>query len=161
MAQAFIGLGSNLENPLAQVRRAFAELTQLPSSRLLQTSNLYSSHPVGPAQPDYINAVAELETQLAPLELLEALQAIELAHNRLRLEHWGPRTLDLDILLFDDLQITSERLTLPHPFMRQRNFVMQPLFELAPELVLPCGQSVAQICRQLGSDGLQVLAEEH
>ena len=160
MARVFIGLGSNLEHPKEQLSRAFAELAELPQTRVLAKSSLYSSRAVGPVQPDYTNAVAELETSLAPLVLLDHLQALEQAHRRVRLEHWGPRTLDLDILLIDNQQIASERLTVPHPYMTQRNFVIQPLAELAPDLQLPGGDSIRQLSQSLGWDGLQLASEE-
>lgn len=160
MARVFIGLGSNLENPVAQLEQAFAELAVLPQTRLRARSRLYSSRALGPVQPDYVNAVAELETDLAPLALLDQLQALEQAHRRVRLEHWGPRTLDLDILLIDMQIIDSERLKVPHPFMTQRNFVIQPLRELAPELCLPTGESLSQLAQTLGFAGLQVLTED-
>ncbi len=160
MARVFIGLGSNLDNPREQLTRAFAELAELPLTRLLGRSSLYLSRAVGPAQPDYANAVAELETELEPLALLDQLQAVEQAHRRVRLEHWGPRTLDLDILLIDNQIIASERLTVPHPFMVQRNFVIQPLAELAPDLQLPDTTPVRQLSQALGWDGLQLTSEE-
>lgn len=135
---AYIGLGSNLENPTRQLCRAFDELDALPKTRLAATSSLYGSAPLGPPdQPDYVNAVARLVTDLSPLDLLDALQAIEQAHDRVRLQHWGPRTLDLDILLYDDAVIASERLSVPHPEMHKRAFVLVPLAEIAPQLALP------------------------
>jgi 2-amino-4-hydroxy-6-hydroxymethyldihydropteridine diphosphokinase len=146
--RAWIGLGSNLEAPLHQVNTALAELAQLPNTRLLAHSSLYRSDPVGPAgQPDYVNAVAELETQLEPEALLDQLQAIEQAHQRVRRIHWGPRTLDLDLLLYADCVISTPRLTVPHAFMTERNFVLWPLAELAPELVLPDGRSLQTLLR--------------
>lgn len=160
MTQAYIGLGSNLDNPLAQVKQALAELAQLPQTRLLAQSRLYRSAPVGPAQPDYINAVALLDTQLLPLALLDQLQALEQAHHRVRLEHWGPRTLDLDILLYGDQQIASERLTLPHPFMTQRGFVLYPLADIAPGLQLPDGRALGELLHLCPADGLAPLADE-
>lgn len=142
----YIGLGSNLEDPLQQVRRALIELSQLPCSELIRHSQLYRSDPVGPpGQPDYINAVAHLRTRLQPERLLDQLQALEQQHQRVRLQHWGARTLDLDILLFGDLQINSTRLSVPHPFMAQRSFVLYPLQEIAPELRLPNGESLTRL----------------
>ncbi len=152
---AYIGLGSNLENPRAQVEQALVELAAIPESKLLATSPLYRSAPVGPGdQPDYINAAALLETSLSPLALLDALQAIEQSHQRVRIEHWGPRTLDLDILLLDQLIIDSERLKVPHPYLTQRNFVLYPLADIAPELRLPDGTSLQQLIAQCPRDGL-------
>ena len=152
---AYIGLGSNLENPRAQVEQALVELEAIPESELLATSPLYRSAPVGPGdQPDYINAVALLETSLTPLALLDALQAIEHSHQRVRIEHWGPRTLDLDILLLDQQTIDSERLKVPHPYLTQRNFVLYPLADIAPDLRLPDGKSLQQLITQCPRDGL-------
>lgn len=152
---AYIGLGSNLANPLAQVEQAFAELAELPHSALVARSALYSSTAVGPGeQPDYVNAVALLETELAPVELLDALQAIEQSHQRVRIEHWGPRTLDLDILLLDQQIIDSERLKVPHPYLTQRNFVLYPLADITPDLHLPDGRKLHELLAQCPRDGL-------
>ncbi|WP_417535004.1 2-amino-4-hydroxy-6-hydroxymethyldihydropteridine diphosphokinase [Marinobacterium stanieri] len=143
--RAYIGLGSNLDNPLRQVQDALKELQQLPQTKLVAQSSVYRSDPVGPAgQPDYINAVAALETELAPELLLDALQAIEQAHQRVRKIHWGPRTLDLDILLYNNQVIETERLIVPHAWMLERNFVLWPLAEIAPELQLPDGSALQQ-----------------
>lgn len=134
----FIGLGSNLQDPIAQVTRAQDELAALPETELLRTSSLYRSDPVGPpGQPDYINAVAHLRTRLEPIPLLDALQQIEQAHRRIRGQHWGPRTLDLDILLIDQSRLDLPRLTVPHPYAGKRSFVLMPLHEIAPDLLLP------------------------
>jgi 2-amino-4-hydroxy-6-hydroxymethyldihydropteridine diphosphokinase len=139
--RAWIGLGSNLEDPLAQVSTALQELKLLPDTTLAARSSLYRSDPVGPpGQPDYINAVAALDTRLEPETLLDALQAIEQMHQRVRKIHWGPRTLDLDLLLYGDQVISTPRLTVPHAHMTERNFVLWPLAELAPELILPDGR---------------------
>lgn len=136
--QAFIALGSNLENPVAQLQHAFGELEQLPETRLLSRSSLYRSAPVGRLdQPDFINAVACIETRLAPRALLQALLAIEQRHGRIRESLNAPRTLDLDILLYDDLQYRDSDLIIPHPRMAQRAFVLQPLFEIAPDCRIP------------------------
>ena len=135
---AYIGLGSNLDNPVNQVRSALGELSGLPETRRVAQSGLYRSAPLGPAdQPDYVNAVAALQTTLSAEFLLDALQAIELRHHRERAQHWGPRTLDLDLLLFGDSVIQSDRLTVPHPELANRRFVLQPLFEIAPASVVP------------------------
>lgn len=143
MNRVYIGLGSNLDAPQEQVRTALQELAQLDHCVLVHHSSLYRSDPVGPlGQPDYINAVAALDTALAPEQLLDALQAIEQSHQRVRKIHWGPRTLDLDILLYSDQVIDSERLTVPHAWMLERNFVLWPLAELVPDLHLPDGSSL-------------------
>lgn len=146
MVRCYIGLGSNLEEPRQQVSQALEELAQLPDSHLLDASHLYRSDPVGPpGQPDYINAVACLETGLEAHVLLDQLQGIEQAHDRVRKIHWGPRTLDLDLLLYGDETISTERLTVPHAFMTERNFVLWPLAEIAPELTLPDGRKLEQL----------------
>lgn len=153
--RAYIGLGSNLANPRAQVAQALLELAALPQSRLVASSPLYRSAPIGPGeQPDYVNAVALLETSLAPLALLDALQAIEQNHDRVRIEHWGPRTLDLDILLLDQQIIASDRLKVPHPYLTQRNFVLYPLADITPELQLPDGTSLQALLAQCPRAGL-------
>nr|WP_298965113.1 2-amino-4-hydroxy-6-hydroxymethyldihydropteridine diphosphokinase [uncultured Halomonas sp.] len=134
---AYISLGSNLESPIEQVRTAVDELATLPLTRLLAASSLYASRPVGPQnQPDFINAVAALETRLSPLALLDQLQALEQRHRRRRQRHWGPRTLDLDLLLYGHDDIQTPRLHVPHPQMTARAFVLAPLAEIAPALTL-------------------------
>src|SRR5690606_486764 len=154
---AYIGLGSNLENPRAQVEQAFAELADLPHTRLIATSPLYHSIAVGPGnQPDYINAVAHITTILEPLALLDQLQALEYRHQRVRIEHWGPRTLDLDLLLYADAVIDLPRLQVPHPYLNQRSFVVYPLAAIAPDLVLPCGTSIASLIERIPPDGLSI-----
>jgi len=139
MVTIYIGIGSNLNDPVQQVSQAIEELGHLAVSEMLKSSSLYRSEPMGPAnQPDYINAVCALTTQLEPIDLLDKLQAIEQQHGRLRDgEHWGPRTLDLDILLFGEKTISDERLTIPHPGLDQRSFVLYPLYEIAPDLDIP------------------------
>ena len=144
MSRAWIGLGSNLQEPREQLRQAFIELDGLPGSRLLERSSLYSSQPMGPAdQPDYLNAVALLETELEPLALLDELQRIEDEHGRRRGQRWGPRTLDLDLLLYDERLLDLPRLKVPHPGIGERDFVLCPLLEIAPQLEIP-GQGRAE-----------------
>ena len=159
-AQVFVGLGSNLENPQQQLTTALDELSRLPDTRLLVYSRLYRSRAVGPVQPDYINAVALLETRLEPLALLDQLQKLEQLHHRVRKEHWGPRTLDLDILLIDHEVIDSERLKVPHPHLTQRNFVLYPLADIAPDLVLPSGIALADLLATCSNDGLTLIVDE-
>ncbi len=158
---AFIGLGSNLEDPYQQVSTALQELATLPATRVSARSSLYSSLPMGPAdQPVYINAVARLETQLSAAALLDALQAIEAQHGRVRNgERWGPRTLDLDILLYADEQIETVRLRVPHPGIAERNFVLQPLAEIAPTLEIPALGAVRELLLQCPNAGLKRLTE--
>lgn len=158
MTMAYIGLGSNLEDPLAQVERAFVELDALPQTRLLQRSAIYCSRPVGPEQPDFINAVALLETQLQPLALLDALQAIEQAHQRVRIQHWGPRTLDLDVLLYGNNVIHNERLSVPHPYLTQRSFVLYPLADIDADLTLPDGSQLRDWLARCPPEGLRKLS---
>ncbi len=145
-SQAFIALGSNLENPTSQIRKAFDELDKIPSSKLLVYSSLYRSAPVGRLdQPDFINAVAKIETRLNPHELLSALLEIERRHGRTRNFPNAPRTLDLDILLYDDLEYHQHDLTLPHPRISQRAFVLQPLMEIAPNCRIPGYNTIAEL----------------
>ena len=135
MTLAFVGIGSNLDDPRAQVLRAFEELEALPHTRLVKKSSLYRSAPVGyVAQPDFVNAVAQLETGLPAERLLAELQAIELRHGRSRSFANAPRTLDLDLLLYGAAQLKTATLQVPHPRMRERAFVLKPLLEIAPQL---------------------------
>jgi 2-amino-4-hydroxy-6-hydroxymethyldihydropteridine diphosphokinase len=143
---AFIGLGSNLEDPTAQLALAVSELAQLPQTTLVAQSAFYASRPVGPQdQPDFVNGAAWLRTGLTAHELLDHLQAIEQAHGRERVRHWGPRTLDLDLLVFGERTLSDDRLTVPHPELPNRDFVLQPLLDLKPDLVLPDGRAIADL----------------
>lgn len=157
--RAYIGLGSNLSSPQRQVTRAIAELAQLPESRLCAVSSLYRSLPMGPSdQPDYINAVAAIETRLQPLELLDALQEVENSHRRQRgAQRWGPRTLDLDLLLFGSQQIEVERLTVPHYGMHERSFVLCPLAEIAPTIEVSGKGALATLIAALNDGGCEAL----
>ena len=138
MPEAFVGLGSNLGDAPATLRAAVQALHALPQTAVRQVSTFYRSAAIGPAgQPDYCNAVAALDTALSPEPLLDALQAIEHGAGRVRGERWGPRTLDLDLLLHGDTVCRTERLTLPHPEMAFRDFVLWPLVEIAPDVRLP------------------------
>jgi len=158
---AFIGLGSNLEGPLHQLNQAIAELAALPGTTLKACSRWYSSHPVGPQdQPDYVNGAAWLRTSLSPHDLLDRLQAIEQAHGRRRLRRWGPRTLDLDLLLYGDQVLNDERLVVPHRELANRDFVLQPLLDLKPDLALPDGRSIATLRRRCPDNGLRPLPAE-
>ncbi|MCP4597716.1 2-amino-4-hydroxy-6-hydroxymethyldihydropteridine diphosphokinase [Neptuniibacter sp.] len=144
--RCFIGLGSNLEDPVSQVKQALQELAELPDSRFIKASSLYSSAPVGPQdQSDFVNAVAEMETTLEAHALLDQLQSLEQKHQRVRERHWGPRTLDLDLLLYGTEQINSERLTVPHAFMQERSFVLYPLAEIAADTEIPNIGSLSQL----------------
>jgi 2-amino-4-hydroxy-6-hydroxymethyldihydropteridine diphosphokinase len=132
---AYVGIGSNLDQPRAQVLNAFSELDRLPHTRVVKKSSLYRSAPIGhAAQPDFINAVAQLETGLPAERLLAELQELEARHGRKRSFPNAPRTLDLDVLLFGDLTLDSPTLKIPHPRMHERAFVLKPLLEIAPQL---------------------------
>ena len=154
MERVYIGLGSNLAEPRQQLEAALAALGRLPQTTLSAISSLYASDPLGPPdQPRYINAVAALDTELAPLQLLDALQRIELEQGRVRkAERWGPRTLDLDIMLFGHEVINTERLTVPHYDMKNRGFMLWPLFEVAPDLTFPDGASLQAVLQNLNAD---------
>ncbi len=160
MIRVYLGLGANLAEPLLQLRQAAAALAALPHSRLAGVSSFYGSKPMGPQdQPDYVNAVAALDTQLAPEALLDALQQIEQQQGRQRKDHrWGPRTLDLDILLYGDQIISTERLTVPHYGLQQREFVVYPLLELAPDLQIAGHGSLTEIALNVPRNGLSILA---
>ena len=134
MSLAYIGLGSNLDDPLQQIRSAVTAIASLPQSSIEQLSSVYQSTPVGPSdQPDFLNAALRLRTALDPFTLLDHLQQIEDHHGRERHQRWGPRTLDLDILLFDNTVISSPRLTVPHRELHNRDFVLHPLQEVLTE----------------------------
>lgn len=156
MTRVYIALGSNLANPLHQVQSALNALAELPQTKLIATSSLYRTPPLGPQdQPDYLNAVVALDTDLSAENLLDHTQKIELEHGRVRKdERWGPRTLDLDILLFGDEIINTERLTVPHYDMKNRQFMLYPLAEIAPELRFPSGESLHSVIAQLSAEPL-------
>ena len=164
MIRAYIGLGSNLAEPLEQLRAALATMAALPGCTLAAVSPFYISDPLGPAdQPRYVNAVAALDTDLPPLALLDALQRIEQEQGRVRkAERWGPRTLDLDILLLGDQLLASERLTVPHYHMQARAFVLYPLADVAPaDLQLPDGRNLQDLLAACPFSGLERLTAGH
>ena len=156
MIETYVGIGSNLADPLAQVSVALQELSVLQNTQLVKCSSLYASRPMGPQdQPPYVNSVVKLHTKLSPLALLDECQRIEQHHGRLRKDNrWGPRTLDLDILLYAQQTINLAKLVVPHYGMRQREFVLYPLFEISPGLVLPCGTTVASLLDDCPLNGL-------
>jgi 2-amino-4-hydroxy-6-hydroxymethyldihydropteridine diphosphokinase len=157
---AFIGLGSNLADPQAQVRHALQALESLPQTRVLARSSLYRSAPLGYLeQPDFVNAVAQVETALAPRALLDALLALERECGRTREFRNAPRTLDLDLLLYDDWQHHEHGLTVPHPQMHRRAFVLRPLLEIAPECRIPGIGTAAQALRQCEDQQLERIAD--
>ena len=157
----YIGLGSNLEGPAKQVRRALKALGRLPQTRLLGVSNLYRNPAIGPGrQPDYVNAVAAIETGLEPHVLLDALQAIEADQGRTRTAvRWQPRTLDLDLLLYGRRVIDDGRLTVPHPHLHERAFVLKPLLDIAPDLHIPGRGDVATLLAGVPHAGLRPVEE--
>ncbi|GAA4361739.1 2-amino-4-hydroxy-6-hydroxymethyldihydropteridine diphosphokinase [Kangiella marina] len=146
---SYIALGSNLHQPLEQIKAALLAIDQLPLSYLLAYSSFYQSAPMGPQdQPSFVNAVCKVHTHLEPLELLDRLQAIEKQQGRVRHEHWGARTIDLDIVLYDHTIMQTERLTLPHYGAKQRDFVLLPLAEISPELTFPDGEHIDKALQQ-------------
>ena len=159
MVRAYIGLGANLNQPLLQLQHAVAALSNIESTVVVAVSSFYGSKPMGPQdQPDYVNAVAALDTQLSAEHLLDALQQIEQQQGRQRkADRWGPRTLDLDILLYGNKVINTERLIVPHYGMRTREFVLYPLYEIAPAMQLPDGTVLSSLLEQVPQNGLQKL----
>ena len=159
MVRAYIGLGANLNQPLLQLQQAVAALSGIESTAVAAVSSFYGSKPMGPQdQPDYVNAVAALDTQLSAERLLDVLQQIEQQQGRQRkANRWGPRTLDLDILLYGNDVINTERLTVPHYGLRQREFVLYPLYEIAPALQLPDGTVLSSLLEQVPLNGLEKL----
>jgi 2-amino-4-hydroxy-6-hydroxymethyldihydropteridine diphosphokinase len=150
MTRAAVALGSNLDGPEAQVRRGFDDLAALPGTQVLATSSLHRTAPVGYAdQPDFVNACALLETSLAPRSLLDALLAVERAHGRVRDIPNGPRTLDLDIVLYGDRVIREPGLEVPHPRAHERAFVLRPLLEVWPDAVIPGKGAAATLAARL------------
>jgi 2-amino-4-hydroxy-6-hydroxymethyldihydropteridine diphosphokinase len=147
MSIAYIGLGSNLANPVHQIKHAVSQLRALPDTQVLAVSPLYHSKPVGPVQqqPDFINAAVKLDTPLEPIDLLDRLLQIENDMGRTRSVDKGPRIIDLDLLLYDQLTLQHARLALPHPAMTERAFVIVPLLAIDPALCLPDGQPLRTI----------------
>ena len=166
MIRVWIGLGSNLDNPLSQLQNAVAALRELPETHVVAVSPVYRNPALLPpgappaSQPDYLNAVACADTLLSPQALLIRLQAIENTQRRTREQRWGARTLDLDLLLYGDTVLATEMLTIPHPGMRDRLFVLQPLFDLAPELVMPDGCPLADALAACPATTLERIAAD-
>jgi 2-amino-4-hydroxy-6-hydroxymethyldihydropteridine diphosphokinase len=148
---AFIGLGANLGDRAREIESAGAEIAALATTVLVARSALYASAPLDAPGGEYLNAVAHVRTALAPLELLRALQAIESRHGRVRPFAGAPRTLDLDLLLYGDIVLASDELTLPHPRLHERAFVLVPLAEIAPQLVVPGRGRVVDLCAAVAS----------
>ena len=157
MHTVYIGLGSNQQEPIEQITNALQAIHSLDATRVEHCSSLYHSKPMGPQdQPDYVNAVVNIQTSLPPHSLLKALQTIELEQGRVRKDHrWGPRTLDLDILLFDQLILNTPDLIIPHYGMKQREFVLYPLAEITEDLILPCGEKLETVLKTVARNGLQ------
>ena len=152
---AWVGLGSNLDNPLQQLHLALEALHQLPETTLADASPVYRSRPVGPSdQPDFLNMAARLETELPATTLLQQLLAIEDAQGRVRTQVWGPRVLDLDLLLYGRETIARPELTVPHPELPSRDFVLRPLLDLDPDLALPDGRRIEELLRACPDNGL-------
>lgn len=157
MVKVYIGIGSNLHEPIRQVEVAIASLNKIPNSCVSCLSSIYRSAPLGVKdQPDFINAVAQIETGLGPHALLSHLQRIEREQGRVRDgTHWGPRIIDLDILLYGDECVSADDLLIPHPELRRREFVLYPLAEIAPDLALPDGVRVSALKEGCPPNGIQ------
>lgn len=155
----YIGLGANLNDPLTTVRTAMDELAQIKQTELVGRSRIYISKPMGPAdQPDYVNAVVALQTALTPHQLYQETSTIEQIHGRTRDgEHWGPRTLDLDILLFGNQQISDDTLTIPHYGLTEREFVVYPILDIDSKLVLPCGTKLQHVAANLPFNDMKAI----
>jgi 2-amino-4-hydroxy-6-hydroxymethyldihydropteridine diphosphokinase len=166
MKQAYIALGSNLADPIAQIRTAIKALENIPQTKVIKVSSLYRTPPIGYAAdevaqvPDFINAVAELKTELSPVELLDALFVIENAAGRERPYRYAPRILDCDLLLYENEVLNTEKLTLPHPRMHERGFVLLPLFEIAPQLSIPNHGKISALMQPYLNTGIQKLEPE-
>ena len=159
--EAYIGLGSNLENPAHQIKTAIEELDQKQHTQVLAVSSFYQSPPMGPSdQPDYINAAVKIQTWLSPFQLLELTQSIERSHGRVPTETWGPRVIDLDILLYGRLSLHTDSLIIPHVGIKNRDFVLKPLLDLEPQLQLPCGSKVELLFSTLRNVNLTKIDDE-
>lgn len=159
MITSYILLGSNLEEPLKQVETALEEIQKIPNSQMIATSRFYRSKALGPSeQPDYINVVTALNTELSAHQLLEHLQSIENKHGRVRTtRRWGPRTLDLDLLLYGNRVIHTPKLIVPHPELKNRNFVLFPLADIAKDLTFPDGEALTSALQRHTMDGLEAI----
>lgn len=157
---AWLGLGANLQQPLAQLNESIQRISHTPGVAVLQVSSFYKTPPWGDEdQPDFINAVVRIETSLAPIELLHHMQSIETDMGRVRKgRRWGPRLIDIDVLLYADQSIDSKELSLPHPRMHQRAFVLLPLCELEPEIEIPGRGRAGSLLAGLSSDGITLCA---
>jgi len=158
MNLVYLGLGSNLSDPEQQIRKAIEQIANITEINISAVSSLYFSRPMGPQdQPDYMNAAIEIKTTLKPIALLDKLQAIENNAGRIRKENrWGARILDIDMLLYNDESIDTERLTVPHYGLQEREFVLIPLAEIDNKLMLPNGESVSTLAEKIASNGLKI-----
>ena len=160
MAVVFLGLGSNLGDREANIRTAIDRLNRSPVIRVVKVSSLYESAPMGePDQPDFLNAVAQVEADLEPADVMEEVIRIETEQGRTREHRWGPRTIDIDILLYDEVSIVTDGLTIPHPRMMERAFVMAPLAEIAPGLKLSDGRTACDVLKGLRDQSVRKLSE--
>lgn len=162
MAIVFVGMGSNLEQPRLQLSKALSALEQLPETEVLTDSGIYQSKAMTMTddpepQPDYLNAVVKLDTELLPYELLDHLQEIESSQGRIREKRWGPRTLDLDLLLYANIEMHEPRLTLPHPGMAERDFVLYPLHKIEPTLEIPGQGALTILLGRISDDNINYL----
>jgi 2-amino-4-hydroxy-6-hydroxymethyldihydropteridine diphosphokinase len=159
VVRAFVGIGSNLDQPRQHVTRAFVDLEETPEIQTVRASRIYRGPPMGPQhQPDFFNAVAAVDTTLTAVELLAVLQDIEMRHGRVRDgEHWGPRTLDLDLLLYGDQVVSEPNLVVPHPGLYTRAFVLYPLYDVAPELRFPDGRVLKDTLERVSGEELTVV----
>ena len=158
LTPVFVGIGSNLDDPVSQVARATAALGEIPDTHLVCVSSNYLSEPFGPVdQPDFVNAVAELATALDVTVLFRHLQEIERLHGRVRGERWGPRVIDLDLLVYGRQIVSEPDLTVPHPGIAERNFVLLPLQEIAPELEIPGLGRIAELVSAAGESRISRL----
>ena len=158
MTIAYIGLGSNMKSPKQQIKSAIKSIEEIVAIQVLSVSSLYKSKPIGPQnQDDYINAVAKIDTDLMPHELLECMQGIENEQGRIRKERWGPRTLDLDILMFGDEIIKDDKLTIPHSDIENRSFVLAPLAEIDFNCLIPGKGMVRDLLAIIGQDDLEII----
>lgn len=161
--RAYVAVGSNLDNPISQVKSAIRALHEIPKSHIIRISSLYQSEPLPseePNQSDFINAIVLLETCLHAHDLLTELERIEAEHGRTRTtRRWGPRTLDLDLILFDNLSINTPRLIVPHPEFQKRSFVLVPLYEVTPDMILPSGIKLTDLIDQLPKSELSKISE--
>jgi 2-amino-4-hydroxy-6-hydroxymethyldihydropteridine diphosphokinase len=157
---AYVGIGSNLQSPRERVLEAMERMSALPTTRVELRSHLYRSSPMGPQdQPDFVNAAAGLLTQLGPQDLLHALLGIERSMGRNREERWGPRVIDLDLLWMIDSAVDEPGLTVPHPGVSMRNFVLYPLADIAPTIKIPRVGPVLELKRDVGGDGISILEQ--